>query len=241
MKSFQISFLPTLRRRMRMQLFLIVLTAVAVLSSKIEVESQTTTSSNAAPRPHMHTELHPTGALIKERSKRRRLWQRQHHSTAGNETNANSDHFDAPADWFHPWTRAVYATLHPAEERDEDFSGTAYDDFVKYRHLSRFERQLRTNLGWDMHPYWHGNYANTSFYNSTQQKQHRRRQLLESMVGGRFDKYQGVPLSQGYGTHYVHLWVGSPTPQRQSVIVDTGSHFTGFPVKGTNDIVEWKV
>jgi Xylanase inhibitor N-terminal len=35
-------------------------------------------------------------------------------------------------------------------------------------------------------------------------------------------------LYQGYGTHYVDLWVGSP-PQRQTVIVDTGSSVTAFP------------
>ena len=36
-------------------------------------------------------------------------------------------------------------------------------------------------------------------------------------------------LYQGFGTHYVDLWVGSPTPQRQTVIVDTGSEWTAFP------------
>ncbi|KAL7469558.1 hypothetical protein ACHAXS_011329 [Conticribra weissflogii] len=35
-------------------------------------------------------------------------------------------------------------------------------------------------------------------------------------------------LYQGYGTHYIDLWVGSP-PQRQTVIVDTGSSTTAFP------------
>jgi hypothetical protein len=35
-------------------------------------------------------------------------------------------------------------------------------------------------------------------------------------------------LYQGYGTHYVDLWVGTP-PQRQTVIVDTGSSVTAFP------------
>ena len=36
-------------------------------------------------------------------------------------------------------------------------------------------------------------------------------------------------LYQGFGTHYVDLWVGSPIPQRQTVIVDTGSQITAFP------------
>lgn len=35
-------------------------------------------------------------------------------------------------------------------------------------------------------------------------------------------------LYQGYGTHYVDLWCGTP-PQRQTVIVDTGSGVTAFP------------
>jgi len=35
-------------------------------------------------------------------------------------------------------------------------------------------------------------------------------------------------LYQGYGTHYVDLWVGTP-PQRQTVIIDTGSGVTAFP------------
>jgi len=37
-----------------------------------------------------------------------------------------------------------------------------------------------------------------------------------------------APLFQGMGTHYADVWVGTP-PQRKSVIVDTGSHYTAFP------------
>ena len=40
--------------------------------------------------------------------------------------------------------------------------------------------------------------------------------------------------TQGYGTHYIDLWCGSP-PQRQTVIVDTGSGVTAFPCSGCND------
>jgi hypothetical protein len=42
------------------------------------------------------------------------------------------------------------------------------------------------------------------------------------------------PLYQGHGTHYVDLWVGCP-PQRQTVIVDTGSSQTAFPCTGCQD------
>ena len=41
-------------------------------------------------------------------------------------------------------------------------------------------------------------------------------------------------LYQGYGTHYVDLWCGTP-PQRQTVIVDTGSAQTAFPCGGCDD------
>ena len=40
--------------------------------------------------------------------------------------------------------------------------------------------------------------------------------------------YQVNRMFQGYGTHYVDLWVGTP-PQRQTVIVDTGSEIVAFP------------
>ena len=41
-------------------------------------------------------------------------------------------------------------------------------------------------------------------------------------------------LYMGYGTHYVDLWCGSP-PQRQTVIVDTGSSQTAFPCQDCQD------
>ena len=36
------------------------------------------------------------------------------------------------------------------------------------------------------------------------------------------------PLVTGIGTHFAYLWVGTP-PQRQTVIIDTGSYRTAFP------------
>ena len=49
--------------------------------------------------------------------------------------------------------------------------------------------------------------------------------------GGMFNSYQTTPVHQGYGTHFATIWVGTP-PQRKSVIIDTGSHYTAFPCKG---------
>jgi hypothetical protein len=40
-----------------------------------------------------------------------------------------------------------------------------------------------------------------------------------------------VPVYPGYGTHFAYIYVGTP-PQRQSVIIDTGSHYTAFPCTG---------
>lgn len=51
----------------------------------------------------------------------------------------------------------------------------------------------------------------------------------------RRDEAQQVgALYHGYGTHYADVWVGTP-PQRQTVIVDTGSSLTAFPCTGCND------
>ena len=48
------------------------------------------------------------------------------------------------------------------------------------------------------------------------------------------DPLQVGALYQGYGTHYVDLWVGTPG-QRQTLIVDTGSGVTAFPCSGCAD------
>ena len=45
------------------------------------------------------------------------------------------------------------------------------------------------------------------------------------------DPQAELPLHAGYGTHFAYLYVGTP-PQRVSVILDTGSHWTAFPCTG---------
>jgi Xylanase inhibitor N-terminal len=62
---------------------------------------------------------------------------------------------------------------------------------------------------------------------------YRRRELQENNNAdvANFHPQQIAPLYQGYGTHYADLWCGTP-PQRQTVIVDTGSGVTAFPCSG---------
>jgi len=74
------------------------------------------------------------------------------------------------------------------------------------------------------------NNYNSNNYNSNNDNQHRHTQENHN-------PYQLTPLFQGYGTHYSTVWVGSP-PQRKSVIVDTGSHYTAFPCVGCNNCGE---
>jgi hypothetical protein len=69
------------------------------------------------------------------------------------------------------------------------------------------------------------------------QHQHIRRNLLVNTPYTGVHPYQTTPLSQGYGTHYATVYVGTP-PQRKSVIVDTGSHYTAFPCAGCTNCGE---
>lgn len=71
----------------------------------------------------------------------------------------------------------------------------------------------------------------------------KRMDAMETTVSGEqrsladIEHQQIGALYQGYGTHYVDVWVGTP-PQRQTVIVDTGSGVTAFPCASCNDCGE---
>jgi len=139
-----------------------------------------------------------------------------------------------PAHWFEAEQNAVYASIpDPLDERH--INNRHLQDFHAYRHLSRYERQYRIQNGLDLQANWDGNYnLEDSIWNTTLDASLHRQLQSESQAhyGGQFDNYQAVPLSQGYGTHFANVWVGSPTPQRKTVIVDTGSHYTAFPCLG---------
>jgi hypothetical protein len=59
------------------------------------------------------------------------------------------------------------------------------------------------------------------------------RQIVDAAIHRRYLSADSseAPLYRGYGTHFVYIWAGTP-PQRVSVIVDTGSHYTAFPCRG---------
>jgi hypothetical protein len=120
------------------------------------------------------------------------------------------------------------------------------------RHLSRYEHAFRKSNNLDIMMNWDGAYVDEyitteePFQSLSQQQnaslpEYRRHLLTNSSQripnakGSNMDAYQAVPLSQGYGTHLANIWVGSPHPQRKTVIVDTGSHFTAFPCTGCHD------
>jgi len=155
--------------------------------------------------------LHPTSERVNERRSRRSL-KKVNETLRLLKQTRNS---------------AVYATL--ADERDEGISDVE-KDFHLHRHLSRYERAFREREGLDLQLDWNGTYSH--------QENRRIEEYEHIRHSGSYSHYQAVPLSQGYGTHYAHLWVGTPKAQRQSVIVDTGSHYTAFPCRGCNNCGE---
>jgi hypothetical protein len=165
-----------------------------------------------------------------------------------------------PSDWFLDEQNAVYATI-PDPFHPEHQNNRHLQDFHQLRHLSRYEIALRQQQNVSLERGWNGIYdfrilgdlEKTTTWTGQDDNRNASRNLLFAAVkssedvpvtattmpyGGIFDNYQAVPLSQGYGTHFANIWVGSPTPQRKTVIVDTGSHYTAFPCSGC---INWYV
>ena len=189
-------------------------------------------------------DLHPTAVLASRRRRQRNLLNCKDSNSSCLATLNRSVEEEW---WFHPQANAIYATIPKKEDMFEFEPDYLLEDFHRFRHLSRHERNYRMQMGLDLQSDWDGIYDFDMIYansdgefhtNSTnatsKQFQRQLRQSVTSSVhlGGRFNNYQGVSLSQGYGTHYANAWVGSPTPQRKTLIVDTGSHYTAFPCTG---------
>lgn len=160
---------------------------------------------------------------------------------------------------IHDHTRRLLRNNLTNEETKNSWAGLQW--FQATRHLSRYEYAYRTRHDLDLRIGWTGLYNETQkdthesslplqsthssdrWHKFAKHMDHHdynhHRQLLNMSAwmsnAGHVDHYQSVPLSQGYGTHLANVWVGSPHPQRKTVIVDTGSHFTAFPCQGCNN------
>lgn len=198
--------------------------------------------------------LHPTSAMSTEGGRRELLGlmnRGEHEYTKKNETGFST--VDLTNEWwFAPEQNAVYATI--PDRRDPAYANDrALHEFHTHRHLSRYERAYRTSRGINLHVEWNGEYNDDRFLSflyeegglgfdekTAVNETHNHRRIEQTAkpepttetTGGFFNNYQSVPLSQGYGTHFANVWVGTPTPQRKTVIVDTGSHYTAFPCHG---------
>jgi hypothetical protein len=167
-------------------------------------------------------DLIPTGLLVEQQRRRLRTLT----------TNETRDTI-LPPHWFDRRQNAVYATI-PDPNDPLHADNLHLHDFHRTRHLSRFELQYRIDNNIDFQLDWDGTY-HLSDLNSTDDPSFRSWHRALSTAyhkGGQYNNYQAVPLSQGYGTHYANIWVGSPRPQRKTLIVDTGSHYTAFPCVG---------
>lgn len=126
------------------------------------------------------------------------------------------------------------SSLLQRNEEKEDYNDTN-DTVLRLPLLTHdaLKRRRLSELGLDHHHRFENEFE------SPPQRYNRRRRSRHSStsrrLGGEDDTVEVGGLYQGYGTHYVDLWVGTP-PQRQTVIVDTGSGVTGksytslFPV-----------
>mmetsp|Transcript_457 Transcript_457/g.900 ORF Transcript_457/g.900 Transcript_457/m.900 type:complete len:648 (-) Transcript_457:171-2114(-) len=115
-----------------------------------------------------------------------------------------------------------------------------------FAHLERRRRELHEKYGTELdtslpprpHTSRHSQTPNTQVISALRANNNKKNNNNNNDNDERNLQQQMGALYQGYGTHYIDLWVGSPTPQRQTVIVDTGSGVTAFPCeecKGCGD------
>jgi hypothetical protein len=146
---------------------------------------------------------------------------------------------------LHPHVGAVYAGLDylsvpDAHDGDGDGDGRHLQhvndhndmirEFQERRQCSRFEHARRSMIEGMMSEFDRSledsEDEDEDYYDDDESTSN-----TKSMQGGAFNAYQTAPISQGIGTHYATLYIGSPMPQPQTLIVDTGSHHTAFPCK----------
>jgi Xylanase inhibitor N-terminal len=202
--------------------------------------------------------LHPTAALTVEEERQKLRGIDGGDPSTSNHTPA-PHHYEH---WFAPEQNAVYATIpDPADSAHADnrqlHEFHAHRHLSRYERRYRTDSGLDLLLDWDgiyndaffalledEDILFTVDNATVSYANATSRIRQSNRRAVEYTTkdaassstvvsaGGQFNNYQAVPLSQGYGTHFANVWVGTPTPQRKTVIVDTGSHYTAFPCTG---------
>ena len=97
-------------------------------------------------------------------------------------------------------------------------------------HLDRHRRELNEN-----HININTPYTSFTPYNDSNDRPHTSRhsngkeQRQRSLQEQQMQMDINLVPHQGYSTHYVDLFLGSPTRQRQTLIVDTASSVTAFP------------
>jgi hypothetical protein len=206
----------------------------------------------------LHWELHPTATIAEERRRRRRLEKSRTNET---ETDAYrytlpQHWFDARKNAVYA---TIPDAADPSWQQENDPQMQDFHDFRHLSRYERQHRTLAGHdlqHGWngtyefkfngiDQHQhqhYYHNNgtlpppadsFPNipSRFRRQKETREPKQQQQQRPQSGGQFNNYQAVPLSQGYGTHFANVWVGSGPqgPQRKTVIVDTGSHYTAFP------------
>lgn len=73
---------------------------------------------------------------------------------------------------------------------------------------------------------WHNHTESAGLSSAVEEKKLERRSWQERR--SLYLSFEDTPLFPGWGTHFAYVYAGTP-PQRVSVIIDTGSHFTAFP------------
>ena len=144
-----------------------------------------------------------------------------------NVTATGGEAFENSSSMFHPNSRAVYAGL------DELVLNTDGTNDLSHHHRTLVAQHNRNSIAWNEQRQY------SRFERARRLTKESSEGAAESHISGLYESpFQSAPLSQGYGTHYATVWVGSPSPQRVSLIVDTGSHYTAFPCAGCNDCGE---
>ena len=136
--------------------------------------------------------------------------------------------------WAHQYATHAHLNSLPAHATEAHWVGEMRHD--RHRHRALHE-DMSLPLPLHIHSLGHNRHAHPAHVTNHDKGRHRHASAAQAQeakrraLGGTVLPPLLTPLYQGYGTHFSYIYIGSP-PQRQSVIVDTGSHYTAFPCVG---------